>query len=375
MMNDCMRKSYSKLQLWFLMTNQIGKACLWFWLHTKLICKRCHRAQCHLLPVFMGRADTVSWKERLRADVHIRRSALPAAWTLMRAAVDDSTHGTQTLGLAMSVVVLLLVEIRATIYYSYVQQKFMTGLLEKNIEAFYSGLYETGILILCICPVIGLHECANWLLSTSSRTSLTRSFVKSYLASPGVETCPFYTLTITGEIDNPDQRICQDIEDFVNGVVYLSQDLIRSVLSICGFTFIMYSISPAACIGAVIYSIIGTQMSLAYFGQVISFWREQRLRQEADLRAHLIRVRENAESVAFFHGGEAEWTRFDAAFSSLLQTIRKSIWIGTGFSIYNRGFHWATFAVVPLLVGPTFLRGAPSLTPTLEILKYWHATG
>ena len=42
------------------------------------------------------------------------------------------------------------------------------------------------------------------------RASLTRRFAGLYLAAPGYcEGNPFYRLTLTGEIDNPDQRICQ----------------------------------------------------------------------------------------------------------------------------------------------------------------------
>ena len=71
----------------------------------------------------------------------------------------------------------------------------------------------------------------------------------------------------------------------------------------------------------------------------------------------LIRVRENAESVAFFEGGEAEWSKFNTLFSGLLQTVYKSILVTSGFGMFNRSFHWATFAVAPLLVGPAYLRG------------------
>ena len=68
-------------------------------------------------------------------------------------------------------------------------------------------------------------------------------------------------------------------------------------------------------------------------------------------------MRENAESVAFFEGGEAEWSKFNTLFSSLLQTVYKSVLVTSGFGMFNRSFHWATFAVAPLLVGPAYLRG------------------
>ena len=158
----------------------------------------------------------------------------------------------------------------------------------------------------------------------------------------------------------------------------------RTFLNIFSFAAILYSISPAACYGVLVYSITGTLIATKGFGPWLGFYQLQRVKQEAGLRlrlrdlpagrsalvpescleAHLfppgydlIRVRENAESVAFFEGGEAEWSKFNTLFSGLLQTVYRSVLVTSGFGMFNRSFHWATFAVAPLLVGPAYLRG------------------
>ena len=285
-------------------------------------------------------------------------SLLIACWKLVGRILHDKQRGRLITGLALAALCLLVLEVQATVYYSHVQQRYMTGLLGKNVDAFYSGLQEVGCLILFLSPIIASHECANWFLMMFSRESLTRRIALQYLAAPGTTTPPYYVLTMSGEVENPDQRICQDIEDFVSGLVFLMQDLIKTVLTVWGFASLLYSISPVACLGTVLYSTVGTLISTRCFGPRIGAYQTQRLSQEADLRAMLWRIRENAESVAFLNGGGAEWTSFEEAFSRLICTIRKSIWIGTGFSMFNRAFHWATFPVVPLLVGPLYLRGA-----------------
>eukprot|EP00413_Alexandrium_margalefii_P009256 CAMPEP_0204534500 /NCGR_PEP_ID=MMETSP0661-20131031/13006_1 /ASSEMBLY_ACC=CAM_ASM_000606 /TAXON_ID=109239 /ORGANISM="Alexandrium margalefi, Strain AMGDE01CS-322" /LENGTH=201 /DNA_ID=CAMNT_0051540957 /DNA_START=38 /DNA_END=640 /DNA_ORIENTATION=- len=87
------------------------------------------------------------------------------------------------------------------------------------------------------------------------------------------------------------------------------------------------------------------------------FYQNQVIRQEAGLRYSLIRVRENAESIAFFKGGDAELSHFGDLFKRLMGTVYRSILVNSGFSVFNRTFHWATFAVAPLTVGPAYLRG------------------
>eukprot|EP00439_Symbiodinium_sp_Y106_P080985 s101_g19.t2 len=281
----------------------------------------------------------------------------------------DSAMGRRAISLSVAVFVLLLLEIGAIVYYSSVQKEYMTALQEKNIDAFYHGLWMVGAVIIFISPIIALHEYTSGMLKMTWRASLTRRFAGLYLAAPGYcEGNPFYRLTLTGEIDNPDQRICQDVHEFVGIAVHLAQDVVpcicwcdavrsRTVLNITSFAAILYSISPAACYGVLVYSIVGTIVATKGFGPWLGFYQLQRVKQEAGLRYDLIRVRENAESVAFFEGGEAEWSKFNTLFTGLLQTVYKSVLVTSGFGMFNRSFHWATFAVAPLLVGPAYLRG------------------
>ncbi|CAK9070932.1 unnamed protein product [Durusdinium trenchii] len=314
------------------------------------------------------------------------RSVLGAAAMLARMFYRDASLGRRAVVLSISVFALLLLEIGAVLYYSGVQKNYMTALQEKNVEAFYHGLWMVAavcralrhVLIVFISPIIALHEYTSGLLKVTFRESLTRRFCGIYLAAPGyAEGAPFYRavaridalvtnkmqlnlfslLTITGEIDNPDQRICQDVSDFVGIAVHLVQDVVRTdenrsaesgvgrtFLNIFGFATVLYSISPAACFGVLIYSVTGTLIATRGFGPWIGFYQLQRVKQEANLRYDLIRVRENAESVAFFEGGTAEWSKFSTLFNDLLTTVYRSVVVASGFGMFNRSFHWASMA-------------------------------
>lgn len=266
---------------------------------------------------------------------------------------DDSRC--RALAMSLALLVILMVESSVLIYYSSVQKEYMTALQEKNIEGFYGGLYKTGGLILLISPVIALHTILAGALKLDWRAVLTERFAQAYLAGSGESV--FYRLQLTGAIDNPDQRICQDISDFVEVTFSLVQDTIGTVFGVVGFAGVMYRISPWVCFSVIIYALAGTLITTFGFGPFIMLYQNERIRQEAGLRYSLIRVRENAESVAFFKGGDAELMHFSDLFKKLTHTIYRAIMVNTGFSVFNRTFHWATFAVAPLTVGPAYLRG------------------
>ncbi|CAK9005682.1 Uncharacterized ABC transporter ATP-binding protein sll0182 [Durusdinium trenchii] len=309
-------------------------------------------------PVQIGNEEDIEKGFLKSESIEPSRSVLGAAAMLARMFYRDASLGRRAVVLSISVFALLLLEIGAVLYYSGVQKNYMTALQEKNVEAFYHGLWMVAAVIVFISPIIALHEYTSGLLKVTFRESLTRRFCGIYLAAPGyAEGAPFYRLTITGEIDNPDQRICQDVSDFVGIAVHLVQDVVRTFLNIFGFATVLYSISPAACFGVLIYSVTGTLIATRGFGPWIGFYQLQRVKQEANLRYDLIRVRENAESVAFFEGGTAEWSKFSTLFNDLLTTVYRSVVVASGFGMFNRSFHWATFAIPALLVGPAYLRG------------------
>ena len=203
-----------------------------------------------------------------------------------------------------------------------------------------------------------MREYVAGLLELAWRESLTRRLVSRYLSDgTASKRQSFYSLTLTGEIDNPDQRICQDVGSFVNTAVSLSQDVVRTVLSVLAFAPTLYAISPTACFGGMAYAILGTLLATRGFGAWLGLYQMRCVQQEAGLRYKLIRARENAESIAFFEGGEAELSKFNAAFTTLLETAYQRVLVAAGYGMLNRNFQWATFVVTPVLVGPAYLKG------------------
>ena len=103
-------------------------------------------------------------------------------------------------------------------------------------------------------------------------------------------------------LDNPDQRIAEDVRSFTKASLQLGLTIIRAFIDLASFSAILYSIYPVLFGVIIAYASIGTLVTVTLGGQLVEL-NYQLLRREADFRFALVRVRENAESIAFY-GGE-----------------------------------------------------------------------
>ena len=129
----------------------------------------------------------------------------------------------------------------------------------------------------------------------------------------------YYRIALTDPAtDNPDQRIAEDIRLFVDDTLALGLGLMRCVVTLVCFLFVLWSLSgPLRCFGitipgymvwvALLYAVLGTWLAHLIGRPLIRLNFPSR-RVEADFRYALVRLRENAEGVALY-GGEADEKR------------------------------------------------------------------
>lgn len=89
-------------------------------------------------------------------------------------------------------------------------------------------------------------------------------------------------------------------------------------------------------------------------------YHAQGLQQEADLRFSLVRVRENAESIAFYNGEKAEEKVANSRLRRLLETLDKRIKCLRSFAFFANAYDFATIVVPSCLMAPAYFRGEVS---------------
>jgi putative ATP-binding cassette transporter len=172
--------------------------------------------------------------------------------------------------------------------------------------------------------------------------------------------------------ENPEQRIEADIHAFTRDTLLLSVDLLNTVVNLASFSVVLWTISSAFSfsIGATSVEIPGYMfwLALAYalVGSVVAYAIGKKLvptnfifeRFNADFRFRMMRVRENAESIALYGGERREGDGLAVGF----QRVWDNFW---RLMILTKRLNWFQFSfgqlavIFPyLLAGPSYLSGA-----------------
>ena len=177
--------------------------------------------------------------------------------------------------------------------------------------------------------------------------------------------------------DNPDQRIAEDLRDFIGdalgggaGVLSLSVDLLSNVVSLISFIAILWGLSNVPVFGmlipgymvwiALVYSVIGTWLTHLVGRRLIPLnFRKQRV--EADFRFALMRVRENTEGIALYGGEADEKAGLLARFTSLVRNWRALMKRMIYLNMLTAGYGQIATVLPYVIASPPYFAGKVQL--------------
>ncbi|KMT17661.1 hypothetical protein BVRB_2g036070 [Beta vulgaris subsp. vulgaris] len=219
------------------------------------------------------------------------------------------------------------------------QDQFMKQLL------YYLGGFAGGI------PVFVLRDFAKDTLSLRWRSWMTTHYMKRYLQNQS-----FYRIQSQTTIDNPDQRIVDDLSTFTGTALAFSLTLFNAAIDLISFSNILFGIYPPLFIVLLVYSIGGTAISV-FLGKglvTLNFLQEKK---EADFRYGLVRVRENAESIAFYSGEENEMQMLVQRFSSAFQNLTRLLVSSRNLEFFTSGYRYLIQILPAAVVAPMYFSG------------------
>lgn len=205
--------------------------------------------------------------------------------------------------------------------------------------------------------IIGCIVCGDWLqkrLIFRWRTHLTEQFQTNWL-----EGHKHYRLRLTGEPDNPDQRIAEDIYLLADKSISLFRSFINNIAKFSAFVAVLWTLSGVQTFNigghnitihgylvwvALIYSVISTVIA-HLVGRKLKNLNIDRQHREADYRAALLRVRDHAEQIAFYNGGEAETGRLKQRYLRIRDNWRRL----TNCEFRQETF-WATYVRISIFI-------------------------
>eukprot|EP00468_Gymnochlora_sp_CCMP2014_P010513 CAMPEP_0167764206 /NCGR_PEP_ID=MMETSP0110_2-20121227/13875_1 /TAXON_ID=629695 /ORGANISM="Gymnochlora sp., Strain CCMP2014" /LENGTH=681 /DNA_ID=CAMNT_0007651527 /DNA_START=33 /DNA_END=2078 /DNA_ORIENTATION=+ len=248
--------------------------------------------------------------------------------------------------------VLVLAQVLIVVGFSFAQRDYNTALQKKDQDGFYRGIFYFIVLILFACPVFTLGKYVEGYVSLVWREWMTARYLTDYFRSRN-----YYHLKNFVEIDNPDQRITEDVKNFVGTSVEIITMLVKATAYIGAFTGVLFSISYNLVIFLLLYSTLGTVIAVWGFGKQLMELKQTALAREATFRFSLVRVRENAESVAFYNGSDREFKTSQSLFDDLVVTLLSQLSWVAGLDLFNKTFQYVTIILPPLLIAPLYFEG------------------
>lgn len=236
-------------------------------------------------------------------------------------------------GLLAAVIALELGAVFLTVLFNRWNNVFYNALQERNQAVF---TYQIGYFCVLASFWIGLKVYQLYLnqwLQIRWRRWMTARYLGGWLHDAN-----HYRMQLLGDAaDNPDQRIAEDTQRFVEQTLSLGIGLLSAVVTLVSFVFILWGLSNEAPLhlfgkdipipgylvwGALIYALLGTALT-HLIGRPLVGLNFQQQRYEADFRFNLVRVRENAEQIALLRGEPVERTRLLSRFGAVVDN-----WLG-----------------------------------------------
>jgi len=238
---------------------------------------------------------------------------------------------------------------------SYVGRDFMTALEQRAVPTFLrQALLYVGVFALSTMSDVFLRYTEETLALTW-REWLSRWAVGCYLR-PFVSHRLSDRLLAKGEVPNPDERISEDIRAFTTITLSLLLLFLNGTFTMVAFSGVLWSISPALFLVSVLYAGAGSLLAISR-GRPLVRLNEAQLDKEANFRAELIHVRENAEAMAIARRGDLLRVRLLHRIGELAANFRKIIRVNRNLGFFRTGYSYLIQIIPALIVGPLFIRG------------------
>lgn len=267
-------------------------------------------------------------------------------------------------GMLALLVVLLLGQTAFNVLFNQETGEFTSALAARDSDRFWDSIWRYTAILVAAVPIYSLYYYVRDTLGLRWRRWLTDRFLARYFHDRA-----YYRLGSASGIDNPDQRIAEDINSFTQKSLYFSMIALGSVIQLVAFSSVLWTISPGLVYFLIGYAVLSTVFTGAVFGRQLIGLNFFQLQREANFRFGLVRVREHAEPIAFHDGEAREMSALQRVFATLYTNYQKVL----NWQFRLNLFQYAhTFLTIVL---PTVIIAGDVLSGELEVGRAIQAAG
>ena len=282
-------------------------------------------------------------------------------WENVRAIAGPYWYPTEAEGRAFSdvirswvmlilLILLIIAFVGVTAFNSFVSRYLLDVIIEKDFTKFVDTLLVYGAALASVTLLVGFSKFVRKQIALDWYQWLNNQILEKYLSNRA-----YYKINFKSDVDNPDQRISQEISPLTKNALSFSATFLEKVLEMGTFLIILWSLSQFVAVVLVAYTIIGNLIAV-YLAQELNKINQEELEFEADYTYSLTHIRNHAESIAFFQGETQELNIIQRRFINIIQSTKRRInWERTQ-EIFSRGYQ-SVIQIFPFIVlGPLYIR-------------------
>ncbi|WP_413734484.1 ABC transporter ATP-binding protein/permease [Sodalis sp. RH21] len=279
-------------------------------------------------------------------------------------------------GMLAVIVILSLSTVYISVLFNEWNRVFYDALQNKNFAVFKSQLIKFTWLALLFILISIYKIYLTQGLQMYWRRWMTRQYMDKWLHHH-----VYYHTEQQQTVDNPDQRIAEDLNALTSGTLSLTLGLLSSVVTFVSFISILWSVSgplsftlsghqftiPGYMVWfAILYAGLGSLL-IWFVGRPLVRLGFEQEKFEANFRFGLIRIRENSDAIALYQGEPREAKQLDGRFESIRANWWSIMRVSRRLNVASN--FYGQFAIIfPILVAaPRYFSGAIQLGTLMQI--------
>ncbi|HOB67558.1 ABC transporter ATP-binding protein/permease [Ottowia sp.] len=255
-------------------------------------------------------------------------------------------------GFLIVLIVMLLAETQISVMLNNQAGEMTSALAARDSDRFWHAIMICLIVVAVFVPTRSLYYFVRDTLGNHWRRWLSERLLGRYFHDRR-----FYELTAEASIDNPDQRIAEDVNTFTQRSLYFLLIGLGSLMQLVAFSWVLWQISHMLVYVLVAYTAVGTWLTVKVFGAPLMRLNFFQLKREADFRFSLVRVRENAESIAFHRGEQAELKQVRGRFKGALRNYQRLLRQQLNLNFFQQAYNQIAIILPNILIANLVLSG------------------
>ncbi|WP_037347007.1 ABC transporter ATP-binding protein/permease [Selenomonas sp. oral taxon 138] len=282
-------------------------------------------------------------------------------------------------GLLISVIALNLIMVYLLVRINDWYRVFYDALQAYDWASFWPLVGEFSVLAFLYIVIAVYAVYLRQMLTINWRTWMTEQYLTRWMHGQ-----VYYRLQVLrSDTDNPDQRISEDINQFVTLTLTLLVGILKQLATLSAFAVVLWNLSGVITVpvGGTEFTVYGYMfwLSLLYSGlgtyfvhvvgkKLIRLNFDQQ-RYEADFRFSMMRVRENSESIAFYRGEMAETVGFKERFASVIKNYWGLMRRTKLLNFYVNGYSQLAIIFPLVMAAPRYYAGEMALGGLMQTLS------